>query len=334
MIVQHIESLHRTEGISYRDICIREGVPYANFVRWKGKMNQGEEVVSRPGPKKVESLDLAALERKIKALKHGRKHTAGTGELYARHRRSISRRDLGTMVAKERQSQNRERDRVYHRVSWKVPRLVWATDDTEYHPDKAYPKAYLHNVQDLGSRYKFEPLVGLGLAHGDEVAGHLCDLFERYGPPLFLKRDNAGNLNHHIVEELLQAFLVIPVNSPTYYPQYNGGIEVGQREIKDRLVQRSQPPSAFLAIQAELDIQALNHKRRPCLKQRTACAVFTQGEAQARRFTRRRRKEVYDAIRETTLEIVETQALDGDAAWRLAVETWLLDNGFITVFNK
>ena len=124
------------------------------------------------------------------------------------------------------------------------------------------------------------------------------------------------------------------IAGPLHYPQYNGGIEVGQREIKDRWAQRSQPPSAFLAIQAELDIQALNHKRRPCLKRRTSCAVFTQGEALARQFTRRKRKEVYDAIRETTLEIVRTQALDADAAWRLAVETWLLDNGFITVFNK
>ena len=91
---------------------------------------------------------------------------------------------------------------------------------------------------------------------------------------------------------------------------------------------------AFLAIQAGLDIQALNHKRRACLNRKTSCAVFTQGEALARQFTRRKRKEVYDTIRQTTLEIVENRALDADDAWRLAVQIWLLDKGFIRVFNK
>jgi hypothetical protein len=297
-------------------------------------MNRGEDLVSRPGPKKVKPLDLGALREEVKALRHGRKRSGGSGDLYQRHQASISRRDLGRLVTDERQRRKRERDRVYHRVHWKKARLIWSTDDTEYHPDKAYPKAYLHNVQDLGSRYKFEPLVGLGLAHGDEVAAHLHDLFETHGPPLFLKRDNGGNLNHHIVEELLEAFLVIPVNSPCYYPQYNGGIEVGQREIKEKLSRRQRLPSAFLAIEAGLNIQALNHKRRACLRNRTSCQVFTAGEADARQFTRRKRKEVYNTVKAEMMRLMETRELNADAAWRLAVETWLLDNRFITVFNQ
>jgi len=207
-------------------------------------------------------------------------------------------------------------------------------DDTEYHPDKAYPKAYLHNVHDQGSRYKFEPLVGLALAHGDEVAAHLAELFDGHGPPLFLKRDNAGNLNHGLVEELLEAFLVIPVNSPCYYPQYNGGIEKAQREIKERLSQRPQTPSAFLAIQAGLDVHALNRRRRPCLGHRTACQVFLSGQSLARTFNRRKRREVYDWIKQKTLVLIEEGRYDVDAAWRLAVETWLLDHGFITVSKR
>jgi IS30 family transposase len=87
--------------------------------------------------------------------------------------------------------------------------------------------------------------------------------------------------------------LVIPLNSPCYYPQYNGGIEAAQREIKDRLSQRPRLPSAFLAIQADLEVQALNHRRRPCLGHRTPCQVFTEGRPLARTFNRRKRKEVY-----------------------------------------
>lgn len=334
MVVERIEGLRRAEGLPYRELCSREGISHTSFMRWKGRMDRGESAVNRPGPGKVEPLDLDALREQIQLLRHGCKRTAGSGDLYEQHRQRVSRRDLGRMVCGERRRQNRERNRVYHEVGWRTPRLVWATDDTEYHPDKAYPKAYLHNVQDLGSRYKFEPLVGLRLAHGDEVAAHLNDLFEVHGPPLFLKRDNHGNLNHGLVEELLEAFLVIPVNSPCYYPQYNGGIEVAQREIKERLSQRQQTPSAFLAIQAGLDVNALNHRRRACLGHRTSCQVFLRGRDLAGTFNRRKRKEVYEWVREKTLELIEKARYDADAAWRMAVETWLLDNGFITVSNR
>jgi len=334
MIVERIEKLHEGTGLPYKEVCQREGLPRTNFMRWKDRRDRGEALVSRPGPKKVQSLDLAQLGEQLRTMHHGRKRTAGSGELYQQHREQISRRDLAKLVAEERRRKRQERNQLYHEVSWRVPRLIWAMDDTEYHPDKAYPKAYLNNVQDLGSRYKFEPLVGLALAHGGEVAARLADLFETHGPPLFIKRDNGGNLNHHLVEELLAAFLVIPLNSPCYYPQYNGSIEAAQREIKNRLLRRPQLPSAFLAIQAELDVQALNHRRRPCLGNRTACQLFTAGRELATTFTRRKRKEVYDFVREKTLDLIENQRYEADAAWRLAAETWLLKNGFIAVRNR
>jgi hypothetical protein len=334
MIVERIEGLHEAEGLSYRTACAQEGLAYASLMRWKERVARGATIMERPGPKKVEPLDLEALRGEIRLLCHGRKRTEGTGELYRWQRDRISRRDLERLVAEERRRKNQERNRIYHQVRWKVPRLVWAMDDTEYHPDPDYPKAYLHNVQDLGSRYKFAPLVGLALAGGEEVAAHLAELFEAHGPPLFLKRDNGKNLNHGIVEELLEAWLVLPVNSPCYYPQYNGGIEVGQREIKEGLLCRSHLPSAFLAIQADLDVQTLNHRPRPCLGHRSPCQVFTAGRDWVRTFDRRKRREVYEWIRQKTLDLIATEGYKDDAAWRLAVETWLLDNGFIAVHKQ
>jgi transposase len=334
MIVQRICEFHETQGLPYRELCAREGISYATFMRWKERADRGEQTVSRPGPKKVQPLDLDGLREQVHALRHGRKRSDGFAELYDKHHDQISRRDLQEMVTEERRRQNREKNRVYHQVTWRIPRLIWAMDDTEYHPDKAYPKAYLHNVQDLGSRFKFEPLVGTSLAHGEEVAAHLVELFDVHGPPLFLKRDNHGNLNSRIVEELLEAYLVIPVNSPCEYPQYNGGIELAQRQIKERIARRKQLPRAFLAIQAGLDVHALNHKRLGCLGNRPACQVFTQGLELARTFNRRKRREVYEWIREKTLELIEKERYDANAAWRMVVETWLQKNGFITVTNK
>lgn len=334
MVVERIEKLHETEGLSHRTLCAQERIAYASLMRWKERVGRGAVLIREPGPKKVAPLDLEALRGEIRLLRHGRKRSEGTGDLYRRQRDQVSRRQLGRWVAEERQRKNRERNRVYHEVTWKVPRLVWAMDDTEYHPDPFYPKAYLNNVQDLGSRYKFEPLVGLALAHGPEVAAHLNDLFEIHGPPLFLKRDNGGNLNHAIVEELLEMFLVIPVNSPCCYPQYNGGIEVAQHEIKERLSRQPSMPSAFLAIQADLDVQTLNHKVRPCLGHRTACQMFLSGQELAGTFNRRKRREVYEWIRQKTPELMQGECYDADAAWRLAVETWLLDHDFITVSKQ
>ena len=267
-------------------------------------------------------------------LQHGRKRTEGTGEIYRQHRGQISRRELNRQVEEERQRQNRERNRVYHQVAWKMPRLMWAMDDSEYRPFPGYPEAYLHNVQDLASRYKVRPLVGWNLAHGEEVAAHLRELFEAHGAPLFLKRGNGSNLNQAVVDELLRAFLVIELNSPCRYPQYNGGIEAAQAEIKQKLAQRERINASFLSLEAEVDTQALNHKTRPCLNRRTSCEVFASGREIAKTYTARKRREVYDWIKAKTLSILNEEIEAGDGAWRLAVETWLLDNGFITVRNR
>lgn len=334
MVLERIEQQREAEGLSYRALCAREGIAYASLMRWKSRLADGVTIIGRSGPKKVEALDLAALRKRIHWLRHGRKRTEGVGALYQEHRETISRRALRQIVAEERQRKNAERNRIYHEVIWKVPRLIWAMDDTEYHPDPAYPKAYLHNVQDVGSRFKFEPLVGLTLAHGEAIAAHLNELFEAHGPPLFIKRDNGKNLNHGIVEKVLEAFMVIPINSPCYYPQYNGGIEVAQREIKEWLSQHPPMPSAFLAIQADLDVHALNHRPRPCLGNRTPCQMFLWGQDLARTFNRRKRKEVYDWIAQKMIELMQQGCYDDDAAWRLAVETWLLDNGFIALPKK
>jgi hypothetical protein len=331
MVVELIEQMHADEGQGYPALCERAGVSYSSFMRWRERCRSGREPCTRSGPGKVEPVDMALLIKQVQALHHGRHRTEGTGDLYQEHRDAISRRDLNALVKEERNRQKQNHTRQQIRIHWHVPRLVWAMDDTEYRPDRQYPKAYLHNVQDMGSRYKFSALVGLQLACGNEVVAHLAELFNRHGPPLFLKRDNGGNLNHHEVDELLGAELVIPLNSPCRYPQYNGSMERAQRDIKTTLAQHAKAPSAFLAIQAEMDIQELNHRPLADLNNRTPCSVFESGRTAARRYTRRKRKEVYENIREKTLEFIDTEGYEASRAWRRAVKIWLLENRFITV---
>jgi len=331
MRMERIEARRQAGGLSYRTLCAQEGVAYGSLMRWRERARRGVPLGEAPGPRKVASLDLEALREELRRLRHGRRRSEGTAALYRRHRDRISRRALGQLVAGERRRQNRERNRIYRQVSWRAPRLVWAMDETEYRPDPAYPKAYLGNVQDLGSRFKFPPLVGVSPSHGERIAAHLCALFERYGPPLFLKRDNGKNLNHARIEELLEAYLVLPLNSPCRYPQYNGAIEAGNREIKAELLRQPVLPQGFLALQAGLDIEGLNHRPRASLGYRSACDVFRAGHALAAQFHRRRRREVYETVKANALERMQQGCYDADAAWRQAVESSLVDQGFIAI---
>lgn len=331
MVVELIEQMHTHENVGYRELCERVGVGYSSFMRWREREHRGEAPVHRPGPAKTEPLDFDGLLSKIEAMHHGRKRTDSVGELYEEHKGAISRRDLNALVQAERDRQKQKKSRQQVRIHWHVPRLVWAMDDTEYRPDRNYPKAYLHNVQDLASRYKFGALVGLKLAAGDEVVAHLAELFNRYGPPLFLKRDNGGNLNHHEVDELLSSAMVIPLNSPPHYPQYNGSMERAQRDIKTILAEHAKTPNAFLGIQAEMDIHELNHRTLSDLNYRTPCDVFRSGKNNARQYTRRKRKEVYENIKENMLEIMTVKGYETNRAWRCAMRNWLLENGFITI---
>lgn len=90
----------------------------------------------------------------------------------------------------------------------------------------------VQNIQDLCSRYKLPPLTTRYLPCGEEVSGHLDRHFTRFGPPLFIKRDNGGNLNHLGVNQLLEEAMVIPINSPVESAPYNGCSRLGQCVIR------------------------------------------------------------------------------------------------------
>ena len=74
----------------------------------------------------------------------------------------------------ERVRQDLEADRRAHLrwIEWLTPGIVWAMDFTGY-PVEIRGKVYLHNTQDLGSRYKFLPMAGT-YPVGEEVAGPLA----------------------------------------------------------------------------------------------------------------------------------------------------------------
>lgn len=337
-VLQGIREVRGNCGLPYREICKEVGVSYSSYERWRSRERELEPVVRRPGPHKVEPFQTGSLVEQIRYLGHRRKLSYGSGELYRQYASLISRRDFQELVRRVRDEANKEYRRHMKRIKWHVPGLVWGMDDLENEQrDSEGGKMYANRVQDLASQYKFSSLAG-DYPCGEGIAGYLEDKFEQFGAPLFLKRDNRGNLNHRAVNEVLQRYFVIPLNSPRYYAPYNGSMERSQREFKEGLRQKLWPDTTCLRedfqAYAESVEHELNHRPRASLNGKTSCQVFFDGKGKVK-FTKKERRKVYDWTKAlagdilTRIEDFSQSAVE--TAWRIAVETWLRRNGFISV---
>jgi transposase InsO family protein len=336
MTVKEIVQLKREFHRPYTWLCQAVGIPYPSFKRYQARIALNQPVIFPAGPKKVEPLRLEELMVDIQQLSHVQKRTVGTTELYARYSERISRREFNRIVAWVRCELNREKRSRLRRISWNRARLVWSMDETELGCNGG--KVRLLHIQDLGSRYKFAPLAAQQIS-AEQVAAKLEELFTSHGAPVVLKRDNGPALNGQAVDRVLGKHLVIPLNSPAYYPPYNGGMERAQRELKRRLLPKLSSfvghDCGLLEAYAAQAAGELNHSRRRSLGGRDSCQVFQTGIVAIRPYTRRKRKEVFDWIKNLAVRIV-AELNSGDsrqasAAWRIAVETWLRRNGIISV---
>jgi hypothetical protein len=328
-----IEQMKAKFSLSYVCLARQAGVSYATLMRWKRQTRSGQAAVGRRGPQKVQPLNLGELQEKIRGLEHGAKRSRAAGRLHRAYAGSISRRDLAAMVREVRTETHRRRaDRMCH-IRWLRPNLAWAMDDCQKSNGVRLGKLHLHNLSDLSSRYRLPPLASDCLPCGEEVAGHLQHLFDRFEPPLFIKRDNGGNLNHLAVDRVLEQSLVIPINSPPYQAPYNGAIEHTQGEFKSYLDRWGWKAHSIaqLVLLAETAAHDLNHHPRRCLGGITACrAYFTEDRI---RYPSRQRKSAYRWIRDLAAEI-SIQAgkqVITPTAWRVAAKQWLLKEGLIKI---
>lgn len=323
-MLEIIERAHENGRLYYTDIAAGLSLGYSTLMRWRYRKRTGSSMIELPGPKKVEPLDMRTLAVSLMEMHHGRRRSEGACALYDRYRDEISRRRLMAMVQETREYM-RCSD---YEIRWNAPGVVWGTDTTEFRSNGGNGKTAVHQAQDLGSRYKLDPLVRIPMT-GIVIAQYLEDMFRRYGAPGFIKRDNGSNLNDDAVNAVLEKYMVIPINSPAYYPAYNGGIEVAQKELKSVLRDHDQP-----ADQSAAAVHELNHERRRCLSGRTACEVFFS-EGPKYRMTIRQRRDAYQWIAGLCAAIItdvgkrdRTSVL---AAWRIACQAWLKKKGFIEV---
>jgi hypothetical protein len=328
-----IEKMKTTFSLSYGCLARQAGLSYATLMRWKRRTHGGQVPVGKRGPKKVQPLNLSELRDRIQALDHGSKRSRAAGGLHRAYGGTISRRDLDAMVREVRNDNNRRQRAEMSRVTWLRPNLAWAMDDCQKSKGVSDGELHLHNLTDLGSRYRLPPLASYCLPCGEEVAGHLQHLFDRFDPPLFCKRDNGGNLNHTAVNEVLEQALVIPINSPPKQAPYNGAIEHSQSEFKSYLDRWDCKGGSVdrLILLAETAAHDLNHHPRRCLGGITACRAYFGG--QRIHYPSRQRKSVYRWIQDLAAEI-STRAgkqVITSLAWRVAAKQWLHKNGLIRI---
>lgn len=328
-----IDQIREKTKLPYRAIADVVQLPYPSLKRWRAREKTDAPLVRQPGPPKVKPPDFDRLTRDISALSHGQARTQGTGALYATYRSSVSRRALQRMIEAARHDQNTLHRQNLRRIRWNVPNVAWSMDPCEYEGrDATGAKVYLNHMQDLASRYKFSPMTG-DLPCGEEIAGYLAATFDRFGAPLFLKRDNGGNLNHVAVNNVLSDFFVIPINSPVHYPPYNGAIEEAQTELKNglttKLAHKPNCPREHMEVYAATVEHDLNHQPRPCLSGSNACHVYFTGK---RTFTKWERRDAYEWVTNVQCDMLSSrEGVQPQAAWRIAVEAWLRMKGLITV---
>lgn len=328
-----IAELKKTYSVSNSILARQFGISCTTLMRWKRRLSIGQSAVNKPGPKKAEPLNLGQLKEKIRELNHGEKRSHATGQLYAAFNAVISRRELNRMVTSVRNENKRQRAAQRYQITWLKPNLAWAMDDCQKPTVVGSETLHLHNLSDLCSRYKFQPLASASTSCGEEVAGHLSHLFSRFGAPLFCKRDNAGNLNHLAVKDVLEQAMVIPINSPPNTARYNGAIEHTQGEFKDylRLWQCKANTIDELVLLAETAAHDLNHKPRRCLNGQTACRAYFDNNTA--RYHKRQRKSIYNWIRDLAAEISirAGKTMISPLAWRVAAKHWLVENGLIKI---
>ncbi len=337
-MVEQINRVRNETQWSYRRLCDVTAVPYSSLMRWKYRIRRAEAAVHCPGPKKMGVIDHKELHNRVRDLKHRQKLTLGSGRLFQEYRHGVSRRQFYWIVSKMRAEAKREKRAQMRRVEWHVPGLAWGMDDTGRRKLPVKSKISVNQLRDLCSRKGLSAKVTERLLPEGKVAEKLEEQFDRHGPPLFFKRDNGSNLNGGAVNAVCDRYGVIVLNSPPYYPQYNGLLEWSQRELKEHMAWLLQDINADLsAIQlaADYSLAGLNRWPRPCLQGKSANHVFETRQLAMKTYSTEKRKETREEIMNLAMSImVGMDPNDRQAeqkAWRIAVETWLRRNGLITV---
>jgi transposase InsO family protein len=233
-----ITATYNQHGLPVRRQCFFHGIAFRQISRWLNppvKPEKQQLVVSLGEEDPLDKWFRKFMEGGDDfALRHTPKRSYGSGEVHLQLKGLVPRRTIQQKITDERTDVNRRKRIALKTLSWSAPMVCWAMDDTHIFTSKNGEKMWIHNIKDLGSQYILPPVTGR-LLTGKQVADNLRALFDMFGAPLLLKRDNGSNLCATEVDEVLKKYQVIALNSPPYYSPYNGSIEQANLLIKSRM---------------------------------------------------------------------------------------------------
>jgi len=305
----------------------------SSYFRYHFRLGQNLEIVQKSGRKCVE-IDYDEYTRKAFA---GKKCKGYRRRLSQWKRRKTLSPYFERMITERAIKEYNAQARLdLHEVKYWEPHQVWAMDISEYSFDGHIFEAL--QVIDLGSGIKFEAALKLGTFCAKEVAEHLAFLMHKYGAPLFLKRDNGGNLKAAEVQNVLQQFVVLPLNSPPHCPQYNGSVERAQGELK--IIYHRQLSSDDTMLNAakgylSLAISQSNMQPKRRFHGRTPLQMWSEPY---RKFDKWRRSEIYQETKNHALRILngaghQVNAQLFDAAWRVAARCTMEKMHMIEIYR-
>ena len=149
------------------------------------------------------------------------------------------------------------------RLTWPVPGRVWATDFTEPPQPIDGLFRYVLLVRDLAASRQLLAMATHTTEARVAVAA-LRELFLQWGAPLVVKADN-GTFAADLFRNLLLDFMVAPLFSPPYLPQYNGTIEAGNGSLKTHARQEALRHGRTIWTSDDLEVawESANTSARP-----------------------------------------------------------------------
>jgi hypothetical protein len=239
-------------------------------------------------------------------------------ESLARSVEGVSRRRAADLKHEVLVEMERTRKAECARVEITEPGIVRAFDAMHLTPGFAL------NAADACVPYRTS-CAHVGAYDAAHVAALLDADFRTHGAPLVLRDDCARCHTAPAVMSVLQAHGVALLQSPPYYPQYNGQHERQNREHRDWLAWCEHTSDDM---QTELDRMksALNERwLRRTLSWRSAAEVW-----QMRRSFEDERSSFLDEVDERAARL-RNYGLDQRLATRLAIEQALTQKGYLRV---
>ncbi|EDM24845.1 hypothetical protein LNTAR_23889 [Lentisphaera araneosa HTCC2155] len=333
MLIQDVIS----KKSSFKEIKVSHGFGFKKLDRWRTWMPPQPDLFEFNWS---EYLDIERfLEHKIKRT-HGSKKFHEALKAEGLSQRQIQERINELREEHHEEQKTRENLKV---VKWHESMHCWAMDDTHKFTTQNGTKYWVHNIKDLGSQYLLPPITG-PIKTGEEVAQNLKKLFDRFGAPFVLKRDNGANFCNQYVDQVLAEYGVIALTSPPYYSKYNGSIEQSNNQLKkqiDDIAQKHDCPinCRTLSILACLAAHEENCKEKRSLGRREPNSVFFSSFRKINIKTQKQRQEAITAIQKIENKLLNESQNHSDkkaknTVKRKAIETFLENNGYITTYKE